>query len=72
MSDVSKLTAALDDPLWRLSNLYKIITKADDDDEADDDDDRRDPVAELAHGDRFRMTPGQEGRGGERAAAQAA
>lgn len=33
MSDVSKLTAALDDPLWRLSNLYKIITKADDDDE---------------------------------------
>ena len=33
MSDVSKLTAALDDPLWRLSNLYKIITKADDDDD---------------------------------------
>ena len=33
MSDVSKLTAALDDPLWRLSTLYKIIAKADDDDE---------------------------------------
>ena len=33
MSDVFKLTAALDDPLWRLSNLYKIITKADDNDE---------------------------------------
>ena len=33
MSDVSKLTAALDDPMWRLSHLYKIIAKADDNDD---------------------------------------
>jgi hypothetical protein len=33
MNDIAQLTAALDDPMWRLSHLYKIITKADDNDD---------------------------------------
>jgi len=34
--DARTLSANLDDPLWRLSNLYKIIIKGDDDEEGDD------------------------------------